>query len=393
MGEEHIVYLNGNGSKVNYLAIGCERELLLKNPVGAWDEVRSFLDANAKEYICGWLGYDLKNDIEKLESKNEVWVETPVVYLMVPTHIGMIRNGEIQTIKGIHEKVISVFEELNNVNRHSQSVRVDASLDKKTYLEKIKKIKHHIHLGDIYEANFCYEYRGQGEIDPLKVYRNLNERTKAPFSVYAQINQLNVLCASPERFIKKEGNRVFTQPIKGTIRRGETDQMDLQLIEELRNNPKDRSENIMIVDLVRNDLSRIAEPSSVRVEELCEIYTFENVHQMISTVTAEVKEKHPVDILKALFPMGSMTGAPKIRAMELIEEYELSKRGLYSGCIGYFTPDGDFDFNVVIRTIIYDQRTGRISLSVGGAITDLSTPEGEYDETILKAKALKEALS
>lgn len=391
--EKNLIYLNGNDSEFSYLAVGAEHELKLYDEDGAWEKVRSFLDVHTEEYVFGWFGYELKNDIEKLESRNPVWVNTPVVYLMVPSHLGVLRKGRIDLLKGSLDEVSTIHEQLSKVQEKKESTCLEAYLEKNAYLEKINRIKEHIQLGDIYEANFCYEYRGSGKIDPLVVYQNLNNRTKAPFSVYAKVNELNVLSASPERFLKKEGSRIFTQPIKGTIRRGETPEKDLELMETLRTNPKDRAENIMIVDLVRNDLSRIAKPKSVRVEQLCEIYTFENIHQMISTVSAEVDDKHPVDILKALFPMGSMTGAPKIRAMELMEKYEVNRRGLYSGCIGYFTPERDFDFNVVIRTIFHDQHTAKSSFSVGGAITALSSAEGEYDETILKAKALIEALT
>jgi para-aminobenzoate synthetase component 1 len=271
---------------------------------------------------------------------------------------------------------------------------IQTDLSKEKYLEKIKSIKEHIQQGDIYEANFCYEYHAQNiQIEPLGIYQKLNERTQAPFSVFGKINHRYIISASPERFIKKEDNKVISQPIKGTIKRGKDEQEDLEMIQFLENNPKDRSENIMIVDLVRNDLSKIANPASVVVEELCKIYTFKNIHQMISTVSAKIENVTSIDIIKALFPMGSMTGAPKIRAMELMEHFEENKRGLYSGAIGYFAPNGDFDFNVAIRTLLYDEIQKTISFSVGGAITDLSLPEQEYEETLLKAEAIIKALT
>jgi para-aminobenzoate synthetase component 1 len=202
-----------------------------------------------------------------------------------------------------------------------------------------------------------------------------------------------LLSASPERYLKKEGELVISQPIKGTEKRATTKEEDLKLILALEKNPKERAENIMIVDLVRNDLSRFAIKGSVKVDELCKVYTFKQVHQLISTVSCKVKSTtHPVDIVKATFPMGSMTGAPKISALKIIEELEETKRGLYSGAVGYFTPTGDFDFNVIIRSILYNATKKYVSYSVGGAITAQSTPEKEYEECLLKAKAMKQVL-
>lgn len=201
------------------------------------------------------------------------------------------------------------------------------------------------------------------------------------------------MSASPERFLKRNGTHVVSQPIKGTARRAENMEEDEGLKEALRTDEKERSENIMIVDLVRNDLSHYASKGSVIVEELCKIYTFEQVHQMISTITASVAlEIDSVDLIKSVFPMGSMTGAPKIAAMQLIEKLESTKRGLYSGAIGYFAPNGDFDFNVVIRSILYNAEKQFVSFSVGSAITARSVPEKEYEECLLKAKAMRTVL-
>jgi len=183
------------------------------------------------------------------------------------------------------------------------------------------------------------------------------------------------------------------QGIKGTAKRSQVEKEDQELIQNLRNDQKERSENIMIVDLVRNDLSKTATKGSVEVKELCKVYTFRQVHQMISTVVSKVDSKtSPVDIICSTFPMGSMTGAPKISAMEIIENLEASKRGLYSGAIGYITPKGDFDFNVVIRSILYNEKKQYISYTVGGAITAKSDPDKEYEECLIKAKAMREVL-
>jgi para-aminobenzoate synthetase component 1 len=237
-------------------------------------------------------------------------------------------------------------------------------------------------------------YAKNAFIEPLEVYQKLNEISEPPFAVYLKNNNQYLLSASPERYLKKEGTKIISQPIKGTSKRFDTKEADEKSKKELSENPKERSENIMIVDLVRNDLSHTATKGSVVVEELCGIYSFKQVHQMISTVVSNVEHTtSPVEILRTTFPMGSMTGAPKISAMNIIENLEETKRGLYSGAVGYFTPNGDFDFNVVIRSILYNSKNQYLSFSVGSAITSLSKPEKEYEECLLKAKAMFEVLS
>lgn len=210
---------------------------------------------------------------------------------------------------------------------------------------------------------------------------------------FLKLNDKYLMSASPERYIKKEGTKIISQPIKGTAKREDDFILDSILKNNLVTDQKERSENVMIVDLVRNDLSQTATKGSVKVEELCKIYTFDQVHQMISTVTSQVAENtHPIDIIKSTFPMGSMTGAPKISAMKIIETLEETKRGLYSGAVGYISPSGDFDFNVVIRSILYNASNKYVSYSVGGAITAKSDPLNEYEECLLKAKAMRTVL-
>jgi para-aminobenzoate synthetase component 1 len=252
----------------------------------------------------------------------------------------------------------------------------------------------HIHRGDIYEANFCMEfYAKNATIDPSNIYQKLNSISKPPLATFFKNNQHYLLCASPERYLRKEENKVISQPIKGTAKRFSDSVLDENSKKELSENPKERSENIMIVDLVRNDLSHTATKGSVEVEELCGVYTFKQVHQMISTVVSKVESTiPPIEILQTTFPMGSMTGAPKISAMKIIEELEETKRGLYSGAVGYFTPTHDFDFNVVIRSILYNAQNKYLSFSVGSAITAQSIAEQEYEECLLKAKAMFEVL-
>ena len=252
----------------------------------------------------------------------------------------------------------------------------------------------HIHIGDMYEANFCMEfYAENAAINPLEKFLKLNEISKAPFSVFFKNHKHYLLSASPERYLKKVGETIISQPIKGTSKRSSDPVEDEKSKQFLESDSKERAENIMITDLVRNDLSHTAQKGSVEVVELCKIYSFLQVHQMISTITSKLDAQYaPVDVLKTTFPMGSMTGAPKISVMKIIENLEETKRGLYSGAVGYFTPEGDFDFNVVIRSILYNQENQYVSFSVGSAITAQSVPEKEYEECLLKAKAMHEVL-
>jgi para-aminobenzoate synthetase component 1 len=273
-------------------------------------------------------------------------------------------------------------------------IKIKHRISKINYSKKLTNILEHIHRGNIYEVNFCQEfYAENSKIDPLKVYQKLNKISTPPFATFLKIDDKFLLSASPERFVKKEGNKIISQPIKGTSRRLANKVEDQVLADQLFHDPKERAENIMIVDLVRNDLSKTAIKGSVKVEELCKVYSFKQVHQLISTVVSNVSEKeNPVDIIKSLFPMGSMTGAPKISAMEIIEEQEETKRGVYSGAVGYFSPNHDFDFNVVIRSILYNKTNKYTSFIVGGAITSQSDIDKEYEECMIKAKAMKNAL-
>ncbi len=282
---------------------------------------------------------------------------------------------------------------LNQKNECSE-IKIKLRIHKDEYHQKINKLLKHINRGDIYEANFCQEFYAENStINPLIIFNQLNSISTPPFATFFKYEDHYALCASPERYIKKEKDRLISQPIKGTAKRANNLEEDNALSKELAINEKERSENIMIVDLVRNDLSKTAQKGTVAVEELCKVYSFKQVHQMISTVTSKIHHSHsPVDVLKTTFPMGSMTGAPKVSAMQIIEDLEVSKRGLYSGAIGYFTPEGNFDFNVVIRSILYNADKKYVSFSVGSAITAKSNIDSEYEECLLKAKAMRQVL-
>ena len=307
---------------------------------------------------------------------------------------------EIQYLNHVAEEIETDWNDILNQGLTPSKTKLKSTkkilsrTSKALYFKKLNKILEHIYRGDIYEANFCQEfYSENSKIDPLKAYIHLNKISEPPFATFLKSGYLYALSASPERYICKNQNTVISQPIKGTAKRHSDTIEDEKLKIKLERDQKERSENIMITDLVRNDLSKFADKGSVKVTELCQVYSFKQVHQMISTVTCQVdKSLTAVNVLKETFPMGSMTGAPKISAMTIIEELEDSKRGLYSGSVGYFTPEGDMDFNVIIRSILYNSQKNYISFSVGSAITAKSIPENEYQECLIKAKAMREAL-
>ena len=356
------------------------------------------------DWVFGYLTYDLKNDVEDLKSKNSDGLEFPDLYFFQPKRLFLIKGNdvEIQYLNSIDDELEGDLLDIQTKPEYQQednlstsnNVKIKLRTHKDEYFSKVSNILNHIHRGDIYEANFCQEFYAENtNINPLETYKKLNSISKPPFATFLKLGDKYALCASPERYLKKEDDLVITQPIKGTAKRSDNLEEDNKLKSNLLSDKKERSENIMIVDLVRNDLSKTAKKGSVKVEALCEIHTFNQVHQMISMVTSQVdKETHPVDIIKSTFPMGSMTGAPKISAMNIIETLEDAKRGLYSGAVGYFSPTGDFDFNVVIRSILYNEKKKYISYSVGGAITAKSNSLNEYEECLIKAKAMRQVL-
>ena len=366
----------------------------------AYEQLQEYQSVT-QDWIFGYLTYDLKNDLENLQSNNFDGLNFPEMFFFQPKKIFLIKGNEVvmDYLKMVDDEFESDLKDIEQFTKNENSlafekINLKFRLTKDQYFEKVNTMLTHIHRGDIYEANFCQEcYAENIHIDPLETYQKLNTISKAPFATFFKNHHRYALSASPERYLKKKDTLVISQPIKGTAKRSTDLVGDEILKNELRNNQKERSENIMIVDLVRNDLSQTAKPGSVTVEELCEVYTFEQVHQMISTITSTVQEKiAPVSVLKTTFPMGSMTGAPKISAMKIIEDLEETKRGLYSGAIGYFNPMGDFDFNVVIRSILYNAENQYVSYSVGSAITSKSDPLKEYEECLIKAKAMREVL-
>jgi len=360
-------------------------------------ELNKFHDQK-KDWLFGYLSYDLKNEIEELSSNNTNNFNADNLSFFVPQYVLLLNNGvlEVQTYhsKDICNQFVYAFDS-SDLPRYNNKVHLTREGNKKSYLQNIEKIKQHIQQGDIYEMNYCQEfYAIDARIVAESVFLELNDKMRTPFSSFLRIKDKYVLSASPERFLRKKSTHILSQPIKGTRKRGGTKLEDNKLISELNESSKDISENVMIVDLVRNDLSITAKKKSVKVDELCKVYSFNKVHQMITTISSEVDDSVSfTDVLEAAFPMGSMTGAPKVRAMELIESYEEFKRGVFSGAVGYISPNTDFDFSVVIRAILYNLANNYLSIGVGGAITIKSDPIEEYEECLVKARPLFEVLN
>ena len=350
--------------------------------------------SDSGKFWCGLLSYDLKYQIEKLESKHSDFIGFPEAHFFEPEiWLTFSENTVgISPQKVTAEEILLQILETEIPETQLQKITWQSRTSEANYLENVRHIQNHILEGDVYELNYTIEFFAENAtVFPLALFEALNRKSPTPFAGFFKLNHSVLMCASPERFLKKEESKLISQPIKGTIKRGRNPEEDALLKDQLLNDEKERAENLMIVDLVRNDLSRSAEIGSVKVEELFGIYGFQQVFQMISTITAQAKpDENFAIILQHTFPMGSMTGAPKISAMQLIEQYEDHRRGLYSGSIGYVKPNGNFDFNVVIRSLQYNLETKYLSYKVGSAITIDSVPEKEYAECLLKAKAIME---
>ncbi|MCC7466264.1 MAG: anthranilate synthase component I family protein [Saprospiraceae bacterium] len=404
-GHTYAVYLDSNEHATAewecLVAAGAHQ--LLEAPAGNAFAALEAFQKQRPDWLFGYFSYDLKNELEQLSSHHPDGVGLPDLGFFQPETVVSIQGGaegyylQIACLQQNPEEVISLIRNtIPEAATPSRGVTLQARIPKEEYLQIVEAIRAHIAGGDIYEMNFCQEfYAENASIAPVEVFKKLKAISRAPFSTFLRWQERYLLSASPERFLQKRGEKILSQPIKGTRKRGKTPEDDEQIMSELAASEKDRSENVMIVDLVRNDFSRNCMPGTVLVEELCGIHTFATVHQMISTVSGILPDNQPETALRALkdcFPMGSMTGAPKVMAMELIERYEKTRRGLYSGAVGYFGPDGDFDFNVVIRSILYHALTGYCSAQVGGAIVYDSIPEQEYEECLVKADAMVRAL-
>ncbi|MBT8195839.1 MAG: anthranilate synthase component I family protein [Bacteroidia bacterium] len=397
----------GFGNFDYMLAAGAEHEL--KAHENAFEKLQEFYrvhsDGKQKPWIFGYFGYDLKNQTEQLESKKPDGIQFPELHFFIPQVVIAVKENIARVY--VHENRTDLSEEmvLNEINNvklddadngkaSSSQIELQHKITRELYCDTVEKIKQHIFLGNVYEMNYCFElFAENADLNVANTYDKITKNSPAPFSCFYSVDDKYLLSASMERFLAKRDKGIFSQPIKGTAPRNADRVIDDEQKKTLQESVKERAENIMIVDLVRNDLSKIAERGSVRVDELCKIYSYSHVHQMISTISCILKEElNWVDAIKACFPMGSMTGAPKIAAMKYIEEFESTKRGLYSGAVGYVDPFGNFDFNVVIRSLQYNAANNYLSLMVGSAITAKSDVEFEYEECLIKANALQQIL-
>ncbi|RNI30522.1 anthranilate synthase component I family protein [Rufibacter latericius] len=383
-----------HGAFVNMLGV---RRHKSEEDVTSWKKLQKRLQEEGSFPLLGFLTYDLKNGIEDLQSYHPDFVGFPEMYFFRP-EVWLVWTEDTVTIHSQSEDPADIAGVIQATpfSGHFSEKRVETQprITQEEYLQTVEQLRQHILEGDVYEVNYCQEfYAENARLYPLPLFWKLNQASPTPFAGFLKVEDHFLLCASPERFLKKKDNLLISQPIKGTIRRGATPEEDERKRDLLASSEKEQAENMMIVDLVRNDLNRVAITGTVQVEELFGLYGFRYVWQMISTVIGQVSDSiSSVEVLKATFPMGSMTGAPKIRALELIEKYEKTKRGLYSGSFGYFLPNGDFDFNVVIRSLQYNAQTGYLSFEVGSAITYDSDPEQEYQECLLKAAAITKVL-
>ncbi|MDI3319008.1 anthranilate synthase component I family protein [Pinibacter soli] len=382
-----------HGSVECVLAAGSLKSIQL-NASNAFSSLKSFAQEN-NDWLFGHFSYDLKNEVENLSTVKEDHIQFPDLFFFVPETIILLDRKNI-SISSERFSAQEIYDQLRLAKHIEPATNAPVIFKQRfshdEYIQTIKKLKAHILKGDCYEINFCQEFFADNvSIDPENVYHSLSAVSPNPFAAYYKLDDKFLLCASPERFLKKENQQLISQPIKGTWQRNhESVAGDESYKQALFNSKKDRAENVMVVDLVRNDLSKICEEGTVKVDELFGIYTFPQVHQMISTISGTMRsDLHWVDAIKATFPMGSMTGAPKKRVMELIDQYEKTKRGIYSGAVGYIKPNGDFDFNVVIRSLMYNESDRYLSYQVGGGITFYSDPELEYEECLLKAQGIK----
>lgn len=390
-------YTEGRYSRFDGLAGVGIVEVLTCNAGTAFDQLQAFYDQH-QDWLFGFMAYDLKNELEDLSSQNTPTVLFPDLFFFVPKIVFHWRNKQL-TIASVGISPSDVFNEISHFTlkketAYNEMALLQPSLTKAEYLDKIKQVKEEIRQGEIYEMNFCQAFSSSPAIiHPESVFTSLMEKSPTPFAAYFKQNEQYLMCASPERYLQKQGNKLISQPIKGTVKRSLDYEENEAAKKALQESKKERAENVMIVDLVRNDLTHYAKTGTIKVEELCGIHSFPKVHHLISTITAEIEEDVPFTLpLRKTYPMGSMTGCPKVRAMEIIEEYEVNRRGLYSGTVGYISPNADYDFNVVIRSLLYDKKTLNLSFQVGGAITYDSDPLSEYEECLAKAAGVLSTL-
>ena len=357
-------------------------------PLGKnWQE--AFLKKDPGSWWFGYLGYDLKGREE--DESREAFVGFPEQGLFEAEAVFERKGDFIQLHAANPEKLFSDVQNLPEYQPQDlpEFPPFRPAVSKQAYLHNVEKVKQLIREGDVYELNLCQYFESDVAPDGLDFYLRLNQLFPMPFSGWFKSGDLEIASASPERFLRKTGNELISQPIKGTAARGRNEEEDQQNRERLFHSEKERAENMMIVDLVRNDLAKVSRIGSTTVEEMFGIYAFPTVFQMISTVrSVKAADKNMADVLDSAFPMGSMTGAPKQEVMKQIRSLEPLCRGAYSGALGCIRPDGDFDFNVLIRSLFINHEKNQCGFAVGSAITIDSAPEEEWAECMAKAAAL-----
>lgn len=393
-----LLFLDSNGNRDKYSRFDCLLGAGMYNAkhISSLEDLCQFHSSD-KDWLLGHINYDYKNNLEsRLSSRNAAVVGFPDFFFFQPEVICYIPAGKQElVIETLNTAPANIYSDIldcpTEITAEIPQVSFVRRTDKHVYLDTVDKLRRHIKAGDCYEINYCTEGYAMGvDVEPIAIFDALNKLSRAPFAAYYRNENRHMVCASPERYVRRDGSTVLSQPIKGTARRGQDEEADATMKTNLYKSVKDRAENVMITDLVRNDLARSCETGSINVDELFGIYSFPQVHQMISTISGTLEEGRPfTDTLKYSFPMGSMTGAPKIKVMELIDRYEDTRRELFSGTVGYITPDADFDFNVIIRSLFYNSELRRLSYQSGGAITYDSQPESEWEEMRLKAWALE----
>jgi para-aminobenzoate synthetase component I len=380
------------------VAFGQISSLQTSDTQNSWAQLEKY-QAEINDWIFGILSYDLKNELHpQLPSKNANIIELPLMVFFQARTIFFLRGGELEIHS--YDEPKDIFSQLMDCTSQGSKTDIktegiNPNISKDEYVKTIHHIKSEIKEGNVYEVNYCINYSldVKSGLEVVPLFHQLAKISPAPFAGVFKHGDYAMIGASPERYIRKQGSHLISQPIKGTRPRGLIEESDLQLKIELQNSLKERAENVMIVDLVRNDLAKNCIAGSVVVSELFGIYSYEQVHQMVSTIEGELKPNISwINAIKSSFPMGSMTGAPKIAAMKLIDEIENFNRGWYSGALGYVSPNGDYDFNVIIRSLVCNTATNKMSFAVGGAITYDSSAEEEWNECQLKAKAIKKLL-
>jgi len=377
------------------LAAGSKRSIT-GSDMNSLDRLQQFINKK-KSWLFGHLNYDLKNEIGLLTSSHTDHLGFPELFFFEPEYLVRLGNDTIVIdADNPYQVYHDILESTPAEADFTKSITdTNSRLSKDDYIETVRKLQQHILRGDCYEINFCQEFfSSDALVDPLVMYEKLSIVSPNPFSALYRLNDKYLICASPERFIKKDGAHILSQPIKGTAKRSSGQREEDELSRKnLYHSQKDRSENVMVVDLVRNELSKVCKEGTVHVDELYGVYSFPQVYQMISTISGDLNDDISfTDIIRATFPMGSMTGAPKRSVLQLIEKYERSKRGIFSGALSYITPEQDFDFNVVIRSIMYNESNRYLSYQVGSGITFYSEPESEWEECRLKAAAIDKVL-